>query len=202
MAVDAQKILNGILSMGLRGDPDTGLLRRYGVIMALNMVDYLVDRELEFLEKHPEALAMMEASLVDAAQWCAIPVFGGMKDSKDWASLCAPMIENVRDHLEALHGVQNAMGWGRIVDYQFDADKRTYRTVVKHSYYVDRYLQRYGKSSRPRCYLWTGVAAGTMDFLLGGKVHDFVGTEVQCATMGHDACVFEVKPAPKMFDLL
>jgi hypothetical protein len=202
MAVDAAKIAQGVLGMGLRGNPETGLLRGFGVILAINLADYLVGRELEYLRRYPDAMEMMEASLVDAAQWCANATFGGMMKSPEWDGLCAPMIANTRDQLEALHAVQNCLGWGHVSDYAFDPEKRSYRMVVKHSYYVDNYLRKFGASDRPRCYMWTGVAAGNMDLLLGGKIHEFEAKEVQCAAMGADACVFEARPVPKLFDLL
>ncbi len=202
MSVDANKIKEGILGMGLRGDAGTGLLRGFGVILAINSVDYLVGRELEFLEKYPNALEMVEASLVDAAQWCANATFGGMMKSPEWGALCEPMIASKRDRLDALHAVQNCLGWGRVSDYTFDEASKTYRMTVKHSYYVDAYLRKHGKSDRPRCYMWTGVAAGNMDLLLGSKVHEYEAVEVQCATQGHPACVFETRLVPQMFDLL
>lgn len=202
MAVNAQQIMDGVLGMGLRGDPSTGLLRSFGVILAINSVDYLVERELEYLHKYPNALEMVERSLVDAAQWCANATFGGMMKSPEWAGLCEPMINGAADRLAALHAVQNCLGWGRISVWQLDEAQKCSRTVVRHSYYVDAYLRRYGKSDRPRCYMWTGVAAGNLDLLFGGKVHDFEAVETQCATMGADCCVFEARPVARMFDLL
>lgn len=202
MAVDAQKIMDGVLGMGLRGDPDTGLLRGFGVILAINTVDYLVDRELEFLKEYPDALEMVEKSLIDAAQWCDYATFGGMMKSPEWAGLCDPMISSKQDRLEALHAVQNCLGWGRISDFEFDEEKQHYKMVVEHSYYVDNYIKKNGVSDKPRCYMWNGVAGGNMDLLLGSKVNDFTAEEVKCGCMGDDKCEFIVKPVPKLFDLL
>jgi hypothetical protein len=110
MPVDAGRVRDGVLGMGLRGDPTSGLLRGFGVILAINAVDYLVVRELEYLRHYPDAIEMVEKSLVDAAQWCDYATFGGMMQSKEWAGLCEPMIATRRDRLEALHAVQNCMG--------------------------------------------------------------------------------------------
>lgn len=202
MAVDSQKIMDAVLGMGLRGDSETGLLRAFGVILAINTVDYLVDRELEYLGKYPDALGMIEKSLIDAAQWCDNATFGGMMKSEEWAQLCDPMITSKTDRLEALHAVQNCLGWGRIVDYEFDEANKHYKMIVDHSYYVDNYIKKYGKSDRPRCYMWNGVAAGNMDLILGSKVHDFEAEEVKCGCMGEGPCEFIVKPVSQMFDLL
>ena len=202
MAVDSQKIMDGILGMGLRGDPETGLLRAFGVILAINTVDFLVDRELEYLKEYPDALEMVEKSLIDAAQWCDYATFGGMMKSTAWADLCEPMISNKRDRLEALHAVQNCLGWGKISGYEFDEEKRHYKMIVEHSYYVDNYLKANGVSETARCYMWTGVAAGNMDLILGNKVHDFEAVEVKCGCKGDDRCEYIVKPVDNLFNLL
>ncbi|MDX9723957.1 MAG: V4R domain-containing protein [Myxococcota bacterium] len=202
MTVDANHIMNAVLGMGLRGDETTGLLRKFGVILAINSVDYLVDRELEFLRKYPNALEMVETSLIDAAQWCDVATFGGMMKSPEWEAVCSPMINSKRDQLEALHAIQNCMGWGKISSYHFDEANKSYEVIVEHSYYVDNYLRHYGVSDRPRCYMWTGVAAGNMDLLLGEHVHDYEATEVMCAAKGDPYCKFVVKKVEQLFDLL
>lgn len=202
MAVNAKAIMDGVLGMNLRGDPQTGLLRSFGVILALNPVDYLVDRELEFLHKYPDAIGMVEKCLIDAAQWCANATFGGMMKSPEWAGLCEPMIAGPKDRLEALHAVQNCLGWGRISGYDLDEKNKKYRMTVDSSYYVGNYVREFGKSHCPRCYMWTGVAAGNMDLLFGAKVHDFEAVEVECSAMGAERCVFEARLVPQMFDLL
>lgn len=202
MAVDAKAIQDGVLGMGLRGDPTTGLLRGFGVILAINTVDYLVERELDFIRAFPQAERMAENALVDAAQWCANATFGGMMKSKEWEALIAPMVQTKRDTLEALHAVQNVLGWGKIVGYELDEKNLTYTMRVRHSYYVEPYLRRYGKSDKPRCYMWLGVAAGNMDLVFGTKVHTFEGKEVKCEAMGHDVCEFVVRQKRSLFDLI
>jgi hypothetical protein len=202
MAVNEKVIRDGVLGMGLRGDPNTGLLRGFGVILAINTVEYLVERELEFIKAFPEAERMAENALVDAAQWCGNATFGGMMKSPEWAGLIAPMVESKRDTLEALHAVQNTLGWGRIIGYDLDENAKTYTMRVKHSYYIKPYLSKHGKSVKPRCYMWLGVAAGNMDLVFGTKVHSFEGQEVQCEAMGDDVCEFSVKQKRSLFDLI
>jgi hypothetical protein len=202
MAVDAQVITDGVLGMGLRGDPNTGLLYKFGVILAVNTVDYLVDRELDFLRFFPEAEAMAEAALIDAAQWCDNATFGGMMASPEWAGLIEPMVKSKRERLEALHAVQNTLGWGHVTDFELDEVAKTYVLRVAHSYYAKNYVDKYGKSERPRCYMWNGVAGGNMDLVYGSKVHDFEAVETLCAAKGDKICEFRVRPVKKLFDLL
>jgi predicted hydrocarbon binding protein len=202
MSVDGKAIQDGVLGMGLRGDPETGLLRGFGVILAINSVSYLVERELDFLRAFPQAEKMAENALVDAAQWCANATFGGMMKSQEWAGMIAPMVKTKRDTIEALHAVQNTLGWGRIESFELDEKALTYTLRVQHSYYVKPYLERHGKSEKARCYMWLGVAAGNMDLVFGTKVHSFEGREVKCETMGDDICEFTVKQKRSLFELI
>lgn len=202
MTVNPKKIMDGVLGMGLKGDSETGLLRGFGVILAINTVDYLVDRELEYIHTNPDARIMMEKSLIDAAQWCDNATFGGMMKSPEWAQLCAPMISSKRDQLQALHAVQNCLGWGKIAEFEFDEARQSYRMIVESSYYVDNYLKKHGTSDRPMCFMWNGVAAGNMDLILGKKVHDFEAKEVSCGCMGDSKCIFEVSRVTNAFDLI
>ncbi|OQC68960.1 MAG: V4R domain protein [candidate division Hyd24-12 bacterium ADurb.Bin004] len=202
MAVNAKVIQDGVLGMGLRGAPDTGLLRGFGVILAINTVDYLIEREIAFLNALPSVEPMAEKALVDAAQWCANATFGGMMKSAEWADLIAPMVKTKTDSLEALHAVQNVLGWGRIVDYELDEEAKTYTMRVKHSYYCKNYIDNHGVSTKPRCYMWLGVTAGNMDLVFGGKVNEFEGVETLCEAKGDDICEFKVRQKRSLFDLL
>lgn len=202
MAVNAEVIRDGVLGMGLRGDPQTGLLRGFGVILAINTVDYLIEREIAFLKAFPTAEPMAEKALVDAAQWCANATFGGMMKSAEWAGLIAPMVKTKVDSLEALHAVQNVLGWGRIVGYELDEAAKTYTMRVKHSYYCKNYIDNHGISTKPRCYMWQGVAAGNMDLVFGSKVNDFEAVETLCEAKGDDICEFRVRQKRALFDLL
>lgn len=200
MSIDHGKIREGVMSLGLVGAEDTGLLRTFGVILANNPVDYLVDRELDFIKLLGDsARPLAEKVLVDAAQWCANATFGGIMNSAEWAGLVEPMIENTRDRLEGLIAITNVLGWGHISRWELDEEKQELAFQVDYSYYVKNYLDRYGESDVPICYMWTGVAGGYLDLLFGKKVHEFTGKEVRCGAMGADACVFEAKRIKKKF---
>jgi hypothetical protein len=202
MAVDHAKIREGVMGLGLVGAEDTGLLHTFGVILANNPVDYLVDRELDFISLLGDsARPLAEKVLIDAAQWCANATFGGIMESQEWAGLVEPMVSSTADRLEGLIAVTNVLGWGHISKWDLDEDKQELTLQVDHSYYVKNYLDRHGKSEVPICYMWTGVAGGYMDLLFGKKVHEFEGKEVKCGAMGDDACVFEARRLKKKFSM-
>jgi predicted hydrocarbon binding protein len=120
-------------------------------------------------------------------------------DSKEWAGLVEPMIENTQDRLEGLVAVTNVLGWGHISSWDLNEETQELTFQVDYSYYVKNYLDKHGTSEHPICYMWTGVAGGYMDLLFGKKVHEFTGEEVQCGAMGADACVFKAKRLKKKF---
>lgn len=202
MTVDSKKIQDAVLNIDLKGDSKTGLLRAFDVILAINSVDYLVDRELEYLTVFPKAEKMVENSLIDAAQWCCNATFGGIMKAQHWQELIEPMIQNSRDRMEALAAVTNCLGWGRLDSFELNEDKKEFKMIVKNSYYVDSYLNRFGKSEKPRCYMWTGVTAGYMDLIFGDKVHSFEATEVKCVCKGDEYCEFHASPVAELLELL
>jgi len=202
MTINAAEIQKSILATDLTGDRQSGLLRAFGVILAINTVDYLVERELEYLQVFPKAERMVENSLIDAAQWCCNATFGGIMKSDEWKKQIEPSIKSPQERLDALQVFTNCLGWGRMESFTLDESKKELKMIVKDSYYIDSYIKKHGKSTKPRCYMWTGVAAGFMDLILGAKVHDFEAKEIKCGCMGDDRCEFLVKPVPRVFDLL
>jgi hypothetical protein len=203
MSIDHNAVREAFLSMGLYGDPESGLMRRFGVLLNIAPVDYWVARELDFISKMgASARKLSENVLIDAAHWGAYGTFGGIMASAEWAAMIAPHIQTVHDKLDGLVAVTNCLGWGHISQFQLDEQNQTLELTVEHSYYVGYWLDKYGKSERPVCYMWTGVAAGYMDLLLGSKVHDFTAEEVECAAVtGGTRCRFRAERLKKKFAL-
>lgn len=203
MAMNPDVIRDSFMKLGLRGDKETGLLRNFGVILANNSVDFLVGRELDFIEKMgSSAKEIVEGVLIDAAQWCANATFGGIMASPEWAQLIAPNVKTVEDKLDGLIAITNCLGWGKIDSYKLDKETQQLSLIVKESYYVEPYKNRLGKADHGICYMWTGVAAGYMDLLFGKKVNDFKAKEVKCGAKGDQYCEFIATPEKKGFGYL
>lgn len=203
MALDHDAIREAVFSLGLFGDEDRGILRRFGVILGINSVDFLIDREAEFIEQQGESsLKFAEKVLIDAAQWCCNATFGGIMDSPEWGELIEPQISSPSDRFDGLVAITNCLGWGKITDdWKLDEENETLEFTVEHSYYKEPWIKRFGKSDRPICYMWIGVAGGYLDLLFGDKVHDFEGKETKCTAMGDDVCVFTAEKVKKKFGL-
>ncbi len=202
MTINSDEIREAFLTLGLVGDEETGILRRFGVILACNSVDFLIEREIEFINSlGSKALKLGEKVLIDAAQWCANATFGGIMDSEEWAQLIEPNISTISDRFDGLVAITNCLGWGKITSYELDEEKEELKFVVDYSYYIEPWVDRFGKTDRPICYMWTGVAGGYLDLLFGSKPHDFVGDETECAAMGASSCVFSAKKLKKKYGI-
>jgi len=202
MAIDHDSIRNAFLGLGLVGDQQSGILRRFGVILAANTSDFLVGREFDLIDSMggEPSRRLTERVLIDAAQWCANSTFQGIMDSPEWKTLIEPNIKNIQDRLSGLVAITNCLGWGKIIDWHLTEENKTLYFSVKYSYYVDAYKRRYGKNSAfPICYMWTGVAAGYLDLLFGTSPNTFTATESNCSAIGGDLCAFEAKLAKTKF---
>ncbi|MBD3287182.1 hypothetical protein GF337_00115, partial [candidate division KSB1 bacterium] len=153
-----------------------------------------------YIKVFPKATHMVENSLVDAAQWCCNATFGGIMESQQWKDLIEPMVENAHDRMTALSAVTNCLGWGHLDSFELDEQTKDFQMIVKNSYYLNAFKDN--KSDKPRCYMWTGVAAGYMDLLFGKKVHSFEAKEVKCVCKGDEHCEFHVKPVTELLELL
>ncbi len=201
--VDHDVVREAVSSLGLFGDETTGLLHRFGVILNASPVNYLVGRELDFINAFGGASkSLSEKVLIDAAQWCANATFQGIMDSSEWAQLIAPTVTSIPTRLDGLTAIINCLGWGKIADVQLNEDTMELQFKVYSSYYVNYWLDRFGKADHPICYMWTGVAGGIMDLMYGSKVNEFTGEEVSCgAVTGDDFCVFRARKVRKKFGL-
>lgn len=203
MVIDHNQIQTAFLSLGLFGDKNSGLLRRFGVILNASSVDYLVGREVDFINTlGAQAQPLAEKVLIDAAAWCANATFRGIMDSPEWKGLIEPHVTNPQERFEGLQAITNCLGWGRISNYNLDTTAQELTFDVEYSYYVDYWVKNYGQPQRPICYMWTGVAGGIMDLLFGNKVHEFTGEEVCCAARdGGTRCTFRARRIRKKFGL-
>jgi hypothetical protein len=204
MTLDHNAIRDMIRAMGLFGDPDTGLMHRFGVFFNMSPVSYLISREIGLINKMgPAALKLSEQVLIDAAQYCTVSTFGGMMGSDEWERLIAPEVHNMQDRFDGLVLLTNCLGWGKVTSYQLDEQAQTLTFTVGNSYYLKHWLNKCGKPDHPICYMWRGVAGGYMDLLFGNnKVHTFVGSELKCAAMGDsDQCEFYAERMKKKFNL-
>lgn len=202
MTIDSDAIRSAFLSLGLLGDEKTGILRRFNVILSASPTDFFVKREFDLIDQMggEPSRKLAEKVLIDAAQWCANGTFGGIMASPEWAQMIEPNVKNLQDRLAGLVAITNCLGWGKISDWTLDENEKTLKMTVDNSYYVDTYKKIYGKNAQfPICYMWTGVTAGYLDLLFAQRPNTFTATEVSCAAVSGNVCVFEAKASKAKF---
>jgi hypothetical protein len=200
--IDHDAIREAFLSLGLVGDENTGILRKFNVILKADNAAYLVGREFDLIDEMggEPSRKLAEKVLIDAAQWCANATFGGIMDSDEWKQMIEPNIENIQDKFSALVALTNCFGWGKITDWKLSEEDKTLEFTVSYSYYVETFKNRYSKQAEfPVCYMWTGVAGGYLDLLFGKRPHEFTGTELECAAVSGDVCKFSAKQTKSKF---
>jgi hypothetical protein len=198
MAIDQSKVIQSVHGLKLEGDSN-GLIRRFGVLLNNNNVDYYNDFSFEFeraiIDSHGADFAPIARELlVYAAQDCADNTFFGIMSSDEYKGLVAPMIESEEDKVKGLVAVENALGWARVEFAELEpGEKLVLRS--RGGYEEEGYRKRYGKSDHGVCYMLAGVTAGFMDLLYGpGIGPENLGTykceEVKCIAKGDDCCEF------------
>lgn len=200
--IDHNAIREAFLGLGLVGDENTGILRRFGVILKADNADYLVGREFDLIDSMggEPSRKLAEKVLIDAAQWCAISTYKGITTSAEWMQMIEPNVQNIQDKLSAIFAITNCLGWGKVSDWKLDETAKTLEFTVEHSYYVDAYKHRYNTDAKfPICYMWTGVVGGIMDLLYDQKPHTFTGTEDACSAVSGSICKFSAKETKKKF---
>ncbi len=171
MAVDEQKIIDGVLQLGIKAGAD-GLINVFGVYLTNFYTDFWNNFSFEYEKKFlavkgKNALPEVTKLLVEAAEDCALNTFWGIMNSTEWKSLVEPMIESDEDKIYALNAVQNALGWGKIsVEEIVPGQKLTLK--ISTSYESIGYRTKYGNADSPKCYMLTGVAAAFMELVYTG----------------------------------
>jgi hypothetical protein len=201
MVIDADQIREKIFSPFWRGDPTTGLIRRFGMNFNSAPVSFLVGREVEFIHTLGQtSRSLSEKVLIDAAQWDVYSIYSAVMASPEAAELIGPARNSPATLLEGLVALTNCFGWGRIVNPTLDLTAQELKFSVLDSYYIEFWREKFGLAAQPVCFLWTGVAGGLLDIVLGDKIHDFEGEELDCAAMsGEPVCKFMARRVKRKF---
>ena len=80
-------------------------------------------------------------------------------------------------------------GWGRFSFLEADPATGRAKIALRHSVFVLQQPGLHGKL----CYMFAGWFAGAMDWVGAGRYRT-VARETQCASEGHDHCIFTVEP--------
>jgi len=199
--VDESSIIKAVRALDFDGNEE-GLIPRFGVMLTLHFANFYNRVSFEFVRRMQDTgvLAEGERLLVEAGHRCAFNTFGGIMSSAEWDAVVGPQCKSKEDWVHGMVAVTNCLGWGtwRVADLSADR-------LVLHVYdgYESRgYLGMFGKAERPVSYLACGGAAGLMNLVYNGDIHErpersedyyrrvfesersFTATQTQCVAQG------------------
>lgn len=182
---------------GSRIRDSKGIIPLFGVYLSLFSVDYYNHVSFEF-EKRMGKKCSFQAKklLIEASQECGYATFQGIRNSREWDELVAPMIENVEDQIYGFSALAVAFGWGDMEIRKLDPGERLVVRVTD-SYEASGYINRYGFSETGKCYMLRGVTAAFMGLVYGEAYPDgcfsFSAEETFCRVKGDPYCEFVAK---------
>lgn len=157
-----QPIAQGLkeFTAGVAGD-ERGLVQAFGVFVTMqltgyyNRVSYDAVRRIE--AKAPHSVGVLEELLRESGHVCVFNTFGGILLSPEWEGLVGPLTDDPLDILKWSIAIGRALGMGRWVIAEFEADRR-FVVRTSSSYESAYYRTRYGLADRPVEYLFQGAA--------------------------------------------
>lgn len=207
--VDEEKILAALATLPLGGNEE-GLIPAFGVYLTrmysgyYNRISYRFEKILQ--KKRGSAMQQIASPLlIEAGHVCAFNTFGGIMKSQEWDALVRPMLQTREDWVRAIVVWIRALGWGHWEIKELVAGKKL-SVKIQDSYESNGYLEMYGLSSIPECYLATGAVAGIMNLLYHGDItqnpelseefyerlfkgaDSFKSREIRCRSMGDAFC--------------
>jgi predicted hydrocarbon binding protein len=201
--VNETGIMEAVLSLPLMGDAQTGLARKFGVLVNWTPQQFYSGLEYSFITRLAEYDLGLERSAEELlffdGEACALNTFHGITRSDEWRGLVKPMLSRPGDAVVALTAVANCLGWGKAIVTDLAPGEGL--TVELYGGQEGLgYRTMYGLSKKPRCYAFSGAVRSLMEVFLPGEVVEskfgrFRVAETQCVTMGAPHCRFEATRA-------
>jgi hypothetical protein len=173
-SVNREGITRVVAGLPLLGNAE-GLIPAFGVYLTHMYADYY--NRISFAFEHNmvaaagrEGIDVAASLFIEAGHVCAFNTMGGIMTSPEWDALVLPMLRTREDWLFGIVACINALGWGiwKVLDVTPDA--ATFR--VYNDYESVGYRRMYGTADHGICYLATGGAAGLMNLIYLGEIHE------------------------------
>lgn len=215
-SIDYLGIREALISMPLEGNPETGLIDAFGVLLTRHYANYYCNISFGLLKGLVDALGeedgydMAKDLLIEAGHVCGFNTMGGIMLSMEWNALIKPMIQTREDWMHGIIACINALGWGtyiieELIPYQ------SMKVRIYNDYESNFCLQLPHKPIRkPISFMATGVMAALMNLLYHSDITQnptldeefynktfktqgkFVGKQTMCRSMGAEYGLIEV----------
>lgn len=151
---------------------EEGLIPRFGVMLTDHFANYYNRISFEFVQRMKQTglLDYAEELLIEAGHRCAFNTFGGIMTSPEWDAVVLPQCQKREDWIYGICSVINVLGWGVWRVHDISPDHLTLR--IYDDYESRGYIAMYGRATRNICYLAMGGAAGLMNLVFSGEIHE------------------------------
>lgn len=154
---------------------DRGLVHAFNVFVTMQLSSYYnetIYESVRALEAQSAAnIGVAETLFAEAGTTCVFNTFGNVLLSPEWEGLVGPLSGKPEDTLSFCCAIARGLGFGHWCLHEVDPGKRIVLRAPA-TYETPFYLTRYGKSSRPRGYIFQG----------GGKAIATLAYDVPWAT--------------------
>ncbi|MDJ0841268.1 MAG: 4-vinyl reductase [Acidobacteriota bacterium] len=173
--VDEDAVFQALGELPLAGDPDTGLIEAFGVILTRHYANYYNRISFEFERELAatfgmEGLEIAEPLLVESGHVCAFNTFGGIMKSMEWQGLIQPQLSTKEHWVQGMVACINALGWGRWQAVEISPGIAKF--IIHNDYESIGYRAMYGRADHNISYLAKGAAMGIMDLIYIGHIED------------------------------
>lgn len=167
-------ITETVSKMPLVGNEE-GLMPVFGVYLTRMYADYYNRISFEFERIMEElvgegGIAVSSSLFIEAGHVCAFNTFGGIMTSTEWDSLIKPALQTKEDWVYAMVAVVNSLGWGTWTVTNVSEEGADFELF--NDYESLGYESMYGVAKHPVSYLALGAAAGILDLVYVGNVHE------------------------------
>ena len=145
---------------GVSGD-ERGLIPAFNVFVTAHLSNYYnatVFEAMHELEKTSAAVVdAAERLFIEAGHVCVFNTFGNILLSPEWESMVGPPPDDPEMITSYNLAIARSLGFGHWLVPEMEVGKRLVLQTTTN-YEAPFYLERYGLSKRPRCYVTRGAA--------------------------------------------
>lgn len=139
---------------------DRGLVQAFNVFVTMHLANYYNESFYESVrlleQRHPNNVTLAEQLFAEAGTTCVFNTFGNLLLSPEWEGLVGPISESPDDIVSFCCAIARGLGFGRWSCHELDKGKKLVLRAPS-TYETPFYLTRYGKSERPRGYIFQGA---------------------------------------------
>jgi hypothetical protein len=157
------RALNEFL-LGVEGD-DRGLVQGFGIFITRHLSGYYDQTAYDTIhriEKNaPQATPAVEELFGESGHVCVFNTFGNLLLSPEWEGMVGAVKGEMEEVVSACTAIARALGFGHWTLEELEPEKRLVMRSTSN-YEFPFYLERYGRSEKPRCYFFANAARAIM----------------------------------------